>query len=130
MQAAHSGRGGIVTANNPKESAMSTPLPTTRRGFIRTVPILSIGPLAALPPGWAQAAPAVSPDDPQAQTLGYVADASKADRNRFKQYAAGQHCGACGLYQGAANSASGPCPIFPGKEVRSTGWCSAFARKA
>ncbi|MFM7669078.1 MAG: high-potential iron-sulfur protein [Betaproteobacteria bacterium] len=63
--------------------------------------------------------------DPQAQALGYVADATKADKAKFPKYAAGQVCSNCTLYQ-----ASGACAIFGGKVVASKGWCSAYAKKA
>lgn len=102
----------------------------TRRQFIHIAPVAGAGLLAGLPLLSARAAaPALGADDPQAKALGYVADATKADRARFKQYAAGQHCGNCALFQGGT-AAAGGCPIFPGKEVRSAGWCSAYARKA
>jgi hypothetical protein len=99
----------------------------SRRRFIRIVPLAGAAWLVAAP---AHAAPAVDEADAQAKTLGYVNDASKVDKARFKQFAAGQRCGGCGLYQGAAGSAAGPCPIFPGKEVKAAGWCSAYAKKA
>lgn len=72
----------------------------------------------------------VSESDPQATALGYKADASKVDKAKYPKYAAGQHCGACALYQGAAGSSAGGCGIFAGKQVSSKGWCSAFAKKA
>ena len=55
----------------------------------------------------ADAAP-VDPKDPTAVQLGYVTDATKADKAKIPKYAAGQECGNCGLYQGAAGSAQGP----------------------
>ena len=67
--------------------------------------------------------------DPQAVTLGYVDDASRADVKKFPKYAAGQSCASCSLYQGAAGSATGPCPLFVGKQVSAKGWCSAWVKK-
>lgn len=100
----------------------------SRRRFICIAPVAGTAWLAGAA---AQAAvPAVEESDAQAKTLGYVNDASKVDKGRFKQYAAGQRCGSCGLYQGAAGSSEGPCPIFPGKAVKAAGWCSAYAKKA
>lgn len=68
--------------------------------------------------------------DAQAKALGYVADATKADKVKFPKYAAGQTCTNCALYQGKAGDASGPCPLFAGKQVAAKGWCSAYAKKA
>lgn len=72
----------------------------------------------------------VSESDPQAKSLGYVANASKADKAKFPKFAAGQACSNCSLYQGKAGAASGPCPIFAGKQVAAAGWCSAYVKKA
>ena len=79
--------------------------------------------------GKANAGTPVSESDPQAKSLGYVANASKADKAKFPKFAAGQNCGNCSLYQGKAG-ASGPCPIFAGKDVAAAGWCSAYVKKA
>lgn len=88
-------------------------------------------PAAALGAGAVRAAtPMVDEKDATAASLGYVADAARADKTKFKQYAAGQACSNCQLYQGAAGSASGPCPIYGGKSVAAKGWCSAYVKKA
>lgn len=68
--------------------------------------------------------------DPAAVALGYKHDATKADKAKFKNYAAGQTCANCTLYQGKAGDAWGPCQIFPGKQVAAKGWCSAYQKKA
>ncbi len=102
---------------------------TSRRTFIQIVPLagaLALGAKAAL----AADAPMVEPKDPQAAALGYVPDATKADKAKFPKYAAGQACGGCQLYQGKATDAAGPCALFAGKRVSSKGWCSAFVKKA
>ena len=102
---------------------------TSRRQFIQIVPfagaalLASRGALAADPP-------MVDEKDPQAAALGYVADAAKADKAKFKNFAAGQNCTTCQLYQGKAGAAAGPCPLFAGKNVAAKGWCSAWAKKA
>ena len=101
---------------------------TSRRQFIRTVPAAGAA-LFAARSGFAADLPMVDEKDPLAATLGYVADATKADKVKFKTYAAGQACGACSLYQGGA-AAAGGCPLFAGKQVAAKGWCSAFAKKA
>ena len=68
----------------------------------------------------------LSEDDPQAEQLGYVDDASTVDASRYPRYEAGQLCSNCALYQGG-DAAEGGCPIFPGRSVKATGWCSAYA---
>ena len=98
---------------------------TSRRRFISLVPLLGAATLAR-----AQATPLVDPKDPTAQSLGYVADATKADKAKFPKYAAGQNCAGCALYQGKAGAASGPCPLYAGKAVEAKGWCSAWVKKA
>ena len=102
---------------------------TSRRQFIRIVPLAgaavlaSRGALAADPP-------MVDEKDPQAVALGYVADAARADKAKFKNYAAGQSCATCQLFQGKAGAAAGGCPLFADKQVAAKGWCSAWAKKA
>jgi hypothetical protein len=102
---------------------------TSRRSFIQIIPLagaLAFGARAAL----AADAPMVDPKDPQAAALGYVVDASKADKAKFPKYAAGQACSGCQLYQGKPADATGPCAIFAGKQVSAKGWCSAYVKKA
>ncbi len=101
---------------------------TSRRQFIQIVPVTGL----ALMAGRAAlaAAPMVDEKDPQAAALGYVADATKADKAKFKTYAAGQACSSCQLFQGKAGDAAGMCPLYAGKQVSSKGWCSAYAKKA
>ncbi|MEO5735406.1 MAG: high-potential iron-sulfur protein [Rubrivivax sp.] len=72
----------------------------------------------------------VTPQDPGAVALGYVAVASKADAGKYDKYAPGQDCGNCALYQGKPGDASGPCPLFGGRHVAAAGWCSAYVKKA
>jgi hypothetical protein len=101
---------------------------TTRRSFIQIIPLagaLAMGASAAFAD-----APKVDEKDPQAAALGYVNDATKANKAKFPKYASGQICGGCQLYQGKATDASGPCAIFAGKQVSSKGWCSAYTKKA
>jgi High potential iron-sulfur protein len=100
---------------------------TSRRQFIQIVPLAG----AAMLSGRAAQAQAamVGEKDPQAVSLGYVADATKADKTKYKTYAAGQLCSNCALYQGKATDAAGGCPLFAGKQVAGKGWCSAYAKK-
>jgi hypothetical protein len=99
---------------------------SSRRRFISLVPLLGAATLAR-----AQApAPLVDPKDPTAVALGYVADATKADKAKFPKYAPGQACSTCALYQGKAGDPAGPCPLYAGKAVAAKGWCSAWVKKA
>lgn len=101
---------------------------STRREFIITLPAAGMA--------WGvsrrafAAAPMVDEKDPAAAGVGYVGDATKADKAKYKTYAAGQQCSGCALYQGKAGEAAAGCALFPGKQVAAKGWCSAFAKKA
>ncbi len=97
-----------------------------RRTFLMTVVAASAASIGSL----ALAQAKVDEKEPQAQALGYVSDATRADAKKFPKYAAGQHCGNCALYQGKPTDAAGPCPLFAGKQVLAAGWCSAWAKKA
>ncbi|MEC5404085.1 high-potential iron-sulfur protein [Paraburkholderia sp. MPAMCS5] len=68
----------------------------------------------------------LSEGDPQALALGYKEDASKVDTAKFSQYAAGQTCGTCSLFQGKATDAYGGCTLFGDKQVATRGWCSSY----
>ncbi len=131
---------------------------TTRRQFIQYIPVAGAALIAACskkepeapaaapeaaPAPAAEAAPAAAPaaeaapaaaeavleTDANAIQLGYVADAAKADKAKFPQYAEGHKCGNCALYAGAADTVSAPCGLFGGKLVANAGWCSAYAPK-
>jgi High potential iron-sulfur protein len=65
-----------------------------------------------------------------AVSLGYVADAGRVDKAKYPNYAAGQACSTCALFQAAAGAEAGGCPLYAGKQVSAKGWCSAFAKKA
>ncbi len=97
-----------------------------RRTFMMTLAAAGAASIGSL----ALAQTKVDEKEPQAQALGYVADATKADVKKFAKYAAGQHCGTCALYQGKPTDPAGPCPLFAGKQVLSGAWCSAWAKKA
>jgi hypothetical protein len=100
---------------------------TSRRQFIQIVPIAGA---AALLGSRAQAQAAmVKEDDAQAKALGYVADATRTDKAKYKQYAAGQACSACALFLGKPGDAAGGCSLFPQKQVSSKGWCIGFVKK-
>jgi High potential iron-sulfur protein len=108
---------------------MSNP---SRRAFVMTV--VAGGSALAASRVSAQAASAAAPTlteaDPQAVALGYKADATKVDKAKFPQYAAGAQCNGCNFYQGKATDAMAPCQLFAGKQVGAKGWCSAYVKKA
>jgi hypothetical protein len=108
-----------------KERSMSL----SRRTFIENSAFL-IATVGISDAAWSAAAPMLSESDPTAMALGYKANASDVDKAKFAQYAPGQSCSSCALYQGAAGSTSGPCAIFAGKTVSAKGWCSSYAKKA
>ncbi len=102
---------------------MHQPLP--RRVFLMTVAASG----AALATG-ARAQVMLDEKDPQAVTLGYVADAKRVDIKKYPKYAAGQVCASCALFQGKATDKAGGCPLFGARQVAAPGWCSAWAKKA
>ena len=101
---------------------------TSRRRFIQIVPVAGAA-LWGARTAMAQAN-MVNEKDPQAVALGYVVDVAKVDKAKYKQYAAGQTCANCALYQGKATDAAAGCPLFGTKQVAGKGWCSAWAKKA
>lgn len=70
----------------------------------------------------------------QAQSLGYMHDATQVDTSKWTKRAgeAGskQFCYNCNLYQGQGEDGVGGCPIFAGKQVKAQGWCNAWVQKA
>lgn len=129
---------GFIAACSPK---VETPAPS-----VSAPPPPPAPPVAAAPaPEPAPASPAPAPaaqatttaampmvDEKAAQALalGYVADASRADKAKFAVWAAGRQCNGCALYQGKAGESAGPCPLFAGKQVAAKGWCSSWVKKA
>jgi High potential iron-sulfur protein len=69
----------------------------------------------------------LSETDPAAQSLGYRQDAKTVDKARFANYAAGQECSNCSLYQGKSGEPSGSCVLFGSKQVALHGWCSSYS---
>lgn len=106
---------------------MSIQIENTRRIFLMQAAASGLA-LSAVTAVNAQAM--VAESDPQATALGYKADATKVDKAKQPKYTAGQVCGNCALFQGAAGSAAGGCPLFAGKQVSAKAWCSAYAKKA
>ena len=65
----------------------------------------------------------------QAMALGYKADATKVDAQKYPNRAANQSCAGCTLYQGKAGDASGGCAVFGNNLVAGIGWCGAWTQK-
>lgn len=101
---------------------------STRRHIIFTLP--AVGMAWGVSRRAFAAAPMVDEKDPTAGGVGYVADAARADKAKYKNYVAGQTCATCALYQGKVGDAAAGCALFPGKQVAGKGWCSAYAKKA
>ncbi len=102
-----------------------------RRTFIIHSTV-ACGSLVAAQTALAQTTPAadlVKDTDAAALAVGYVTDATRANKVKYPTYAAGQRCGACVLYEASASEKSGPCPLFPNKQVAAGGWCSSWAKK-
>jgi hypothetical protein len=68
--------------------------------------------------------------DPQALTLGYVADAKRVDAKKNPTYQPGQICANCVLLDGKDGEALRPCKVFPGKEVAASGWCRSWVKRS
>ena len=77
----------------------------------------------------AQDMPQLTEDDPMAQAMKYVNDASTVDPASRPNPAEDQRCSNCALIQGDEGEWR-PCQIFPGKLVNANGWCSVWAPKA
>ena len=76
----------------------------------------------------------VTEDEPLAQAMGYVTDASKTDTAKFPKRAgdagASQFCHNCALFSGEADAEYAPCSIFQNRLVAGNGWCNAWVAKA
>jgi High potential iron-sulfur protein len=113
---------GMLAACSPKTEPASAPPPMT------SAPPPDAAPSSS-PTMPASALPMLDEKDPQAITLGYVEDSSKADKSKFPVSVASSTCSNCALYTGNAGEISGPCTIFPGKKVMAAGWCNSWAKK-
>ena len=84
-------------------------------------------PLLRLSPAQAYDLQHLSPDDPAAKALHYVADAATIDAKSEPQFTAGSHCGNCALYHFAqARGDWASCDAFTTKFVNSKGWCLSY----
>src|SRR5450759_3354580 len=124
--------------NRMKEIEMN--ITTTLGRFIEIAPTAGVALFAAgsavIESTYADTAPVtgvaalVGEKDAQAVALGYVDDAIRVDKVKFKAYIAGSQCSGGARYVGKARDSAGCCPVFQGKNVTAKGWCSAWAKKA
>ena len=120
-------------APSPAAPVAETPPPAPT-----PAPVPASAPVAAPTPAAAPATAPVAPTslpmldekDTQAMALGYAADATQTNKDKYKNYVAGSQCSNCTLFQGQAGEASGGCPIFPGKKVNAKGWCASWVKRA
>jgi High potential iron-sulfur protein len=101
----------------------------SRRSFVTTGAVVAAA-ASLTDAARAQGVPRLSESDPTAAGLGYKADATAVDRSKFPQYAPGQRCSTCALYQAKPDASEGPCTIFSGKLVYAKGWCAAYAKRS
>lgn len=80
-------------------------------------------------PARAAELPHLSPEDPNAQALGYHTSASSVDVKQFPTYRPGQTCDTCLQLQGKAGDPWRPCNLFPGQLVNAKGWCRVWVPK-
>ena len=71
--------------------------------------------------------PKVSEDDPTAQQLKYVHDASKAPGD---VRGTSDYCYNCRYFKGNQDTGWAACDLFPGKSVNAKGWCSVWSAKS
>jgi hypothetical protein len=77
---------------------------------------------------------AVKEEDPVAAALGYRADATKVDTEKFAKRkgpgGANQFCTNCQFFTAKGTSGWGACQIIRSGDVKATGWCNTWAQKA
>lgn len=97
-------------------------MPISRREIVTVLLVL---PLAGCEQDLTHA-PELAETEVVAQTYGYVADAARADAQKFGNFKAGQNCANCRLAAGAVNSPWLGCSLFPGRKVAAAGWCAGW----
>jgi len=107
------------------ELAVPAPAPAPAQAAAPPAPAVAAEPAGTT----AAASTPLDEKSDKAVALGYVTDAKRVDGTKYKNYAAGQACSNCALFQGKAGDASGPCPLFAGNSVTAQGWCSAYSKK-
>lgn len=125
---------GLISCSGGSDDAAAPARPAASAPPQRPEPVqpepVQTEPASAPAPAQSADLPRLSEDDPQAQSLSYVHDATTVDQASQPRYAPGQLCSNCALYTGDADAEWGGCSIFPGKAVKASGWCSVYAPKA
>lgn len=121
----------VAPAPMPTAAPAPAPAPVSATASAAATPVSTLADTpAAKAPSNPTVLPLVDEKEAQAIALGYVADSARADKVKFKTYAAGNQCSGCALFLGKAGDADGGCTLFQGKKVTAKGWCSAWAKKA
>jgi hypothetical protein len=93
--------------------------------------LAGIAGIAGMPLSAFAAVKKIDPNDPQAVSLGYVDDTTRADSKKYPKHENSQMCSNCQFYQAAQEADKvAPCMILSNKGVAAQGWCSAWAKKA
>lgn len=98
-----------------------------RRSFIKYF-ALSFGSLILTKEAFADT-PLLDVNTTSAITLGYIADPSKVNKEKYPQFASGQNCATCAFYKSIGSGSVGNCSFFPGVAVASGAWCSVWQKK-
>lgn len=104
----------------------------SRRSFLSTVAVaVPVSAVTISQTAHAQDLPPVELNDPTAQALYYLHDATQVDTSNPQgaRYMPGQTCSNCVQIQGDDGAEWRPCALFPGKSVNAAGWCSVWAAK-
>jgi hypothetical protein len=125
----------VTIESTDSEANVKTDKLINRRNFLKLGVKASGGAIAlsAIPIHLA-AADEVAEDEPLAQAMGYVVDASTVDTAKFPKRAgeegAKQFCNNCALYAGTVEDKLAPCSIFQNRLVEGAGWCNAWVAKS
>jgi len=102
-----------------------------RRIVLRSISTFAVATAAGIPLSSFAELQKLDPKDPQAVSLGYTEDTTKADKKKYPNHQPSQMCSNCQFYQTAQQQDGyAPCTIFGGKGVAAKGWCSAWSKKA
>ena len=102
----------------------------SRRIFMLQAIAASAVMTSALMPHLAYAASMLSESDRDAQALGYRADSSRVDKEKYPKFDASQRCSNCNWFQGRSGDANAACGLYGAdKHVAASGWCSGWMKK-
>lgn len=123
------GTAGVIGMFTRQSARAETKAPAKNAASPAAAPAAS--PAAAVPAG---ALELVKESDPLPKGLGYLEDATKADRkDKAGTKAADQLCSNCQFYVKAGEIEKkevGKCQLFPKGVVTAKGWCKSWIKKA